>query len=221
MLPGISNSTHEVGLDVGRYVDYSALCIMEVHQYTSHRRDPFSLNFPTEYRFIVRHLERFQKSYTDTANYVSYLLHQAPFANNSRLVYDRTGVGDGLTDLFKASRMPARIKPVVFTAGHEVSHNVRSDSWSVPKQTLLSHLHTVFTTKHLYIPRDLALAPILLEELASLQVNITKAGNATFEPESSTQHDDLAFSVALATFFAIHDKLPILRNLKSTPRLDE
>ncbi|MCC6587424.1 MAG: hypothetical protein IT168_12080 [Bryobacterales bacterium] len=148
-------------------------------------------------------------------------MHQAPFVNKSQLVYDRTGVGDSLTDLFKASRLPARIRPVVFTGGHEVSHNVRSGSWSVPKQTLLSHLHTVFATKHLYIPRDLPLAPILLEELASLQVNITNSGNATFEPESSTQHDDLAFSVALAVFFAVHDKTPILRNLKSTPRLDE
>ncbi|MCC6586735.1 MAG: hypothetical protein IT168_08600 [Bryobacterales bacterium] len=210
----ISKQQYYLGADLGRERDYSALCLIDAHLLTKDERDPCTFNWITEWRFHVVHLERIPlgNSYVDVASYISDLLHQYPLARNSHLVFDATGGGLTFYDLLRTKIIPAKLRAVTFTGTGDPRQD--GDRWWIPKSLLLAHLHTLFATGHLHISSHLPLADRLLGELSSLQLRFTSSGHDTYEPDSSSKHDDLAMATALAAFFPVHSNSSIFPRLK-------
>lgn len=213
-MQSISKQKYYFGLDLGRERDPSAISIIDSHLLTKDERDPRTYEWITEWRFHVVHLERIPlgNSYVDVAAYVSDLLHQYPLARNSHLVFDATGGGLTFYDLLRTKILPTKIHAVTFTGSGEPRQD--GERWSIPKALLISHLHTLFATGRLRISSHLALADRLLDELSSLQLRFTASGHDTYEPDSSTKHDDLAMATALAAFFPVHSNSAIFPRLK-------
>jgi len=86
--------------------------------------------------------------------------------------------------------------PVFTSSGHEPGRTA-SGCHTVPKRDLLTALRAVVEARSLIIPRQLALAPDLFQELAGLR----QSG------QSTAKHDDLAMALCLAVWWAArHEK---------------
>ncbi len=195
------------GLDLGQNQDYSALSIIECVNNSVPSGIEYIKGFrppqpdPAKNEYHLGHLERFDlgTSYSVVVNKVSTLFNSEPFKNISKLVIDATGVGDGIFDMFTA----AGLKPVgiFFTGGNTVGKS--NKFLTVPKRDLVFNLLAMFETDKLKIASQLSHANILVNELLNFRVKINeKTGHDSYEHWREKDHDDLLFSVAIATWFA-------------------
>ena len=115
------------GLDLGQSQDFSALAIVE-HAGRDRERP-----------MLVRHLQRWPLGtrYPAVVEDVAALLARSPLAGAVRLAIDKTGVGAGIVDLFRASA--AASTPSPSPAGRSsrataTTTRSRSASWSPPSR---------------------------------------------------------------------------------------
>jgi hypothetical protein len=182
------------GLDLGKSADFSALAIMERTSKPDEAKPDKAV-----YHYACRHLQRWplQTTYTSIIADLAAMLAQEPLAGNCQLVVDGTGVGAAVVEMVRAAKLPAKLVPVLITAGHAVTKV--DGTLHVPKRELASTLVTVLQTGRLKI----ALLPereILERELGLFRVKVTSAGNETYEAWRERDHDDLVLSTALALF---------------------
>jgi hypothetical protein len=182
-----------LGLDLGQSQDYTALAVLE----KTWTADP---NHSGSYlsHYGVRHLRRWQlgTSYTRIIADLGDLVRRPPLCN-PLLVVDQTGVGAAVVDMVRQAQLPAALRPVLITAGHEA---VQGDSgYHVPKKELASLLQVLLQSRGLRIApmpeRDL-----LGKELLAFRVKVTVAANETFEAWRERDHDDMVLAVALAAW---------------------
>jgi hypothetical protein len=180
-----------LGLDLGQAQDFSALAIVEK---TWHQPAPAGR---PEGQYAVRHLQRWPlgTSYPQIVADVAALAGRPPL-DRPLLALDRTGVGAAVADLFRAARLPARLRPILITAGSSVVE-AEDGCAHVPKKELVSTLQVVLQTRRLRIA-PLPERELLLQEFQNFRVKITAAANETFEAWRERDHDDLVLAVALA-----------------------
>jgi hypothetical protein len=202
------------GLDLGQSQDYTALALLqaeEVPDESAPPREGRPDERPLVRRYSVRHLHRWAlgSKYAQIANDLGALLtdppqppppHPSLTLAGCDVVYDETGVGKGVGKLLSGAGLPAKLRPVLITAGHH--ENYSDGAWCVPKKQLVSVLQVLLQGRRLLVGKGLSLAEVLSKELAAFKVNVTAAGNESFEAWRERDHDDLVLAVALACWWA-------------------
>jgi len=179
-----------VGLDLGQKRDYTAVAVVERGG-----------QYPPCYD--LRHLERtrLNTSYTTVVDRVRRLMSTAPLYGQSTLVFDATGVGLPVLDLFKN----CGISPVAvnITGGASVSQAGRS--FHVPKRELIRTVAALLESGRFRWAESLPLCVDLIEELLNFGVRINRrTGRDSYEARGSAKHDDLVLAVSLACWYAEH-----------------
>ncbi|MGI8838660.1 MAG: hypothetical protein ACR2H4_18755 [Pyrinomonadaceae bacterium] len=182
-----------VGLDLGKSQDYTALCVLEMHENEAD---------PNEVTYHCRHLERFKlgTSYPDQVARVRALCLREPLRSNKpRLAVDQTGVGAAVVDLFRRGELNADLRPILIHGGNETTneHGV----YHVPKRELVGHCQVALQTGRLKIAADLPEVSILTQELQNFEVSISESGFDSYEARTG-KHDDLVLSLAMALWLA-------------------
>jgi hypothetical protein len=194
------------GLDLGAAKDYTALACVQRWP-----ADPVPAAVGSDrpprrpWRYAVRHLQTWPLGvrYTTVADDVRRL-YDDPRLTGSALVPDYTGVGRPVVDALRASRVRARLVPVLTTGGKLVHQNAEAGVWNVPKADLVARLQVLLQAGLVQVEQRLPLAARLRKELEGFRVTITKAKNETYAADAS-QHDDLLFAVMLAVWLGERD----------------
>lgn len=186
------------GLDLGCAADFTALASIQ------QTPAPADWNGPAGRHYAVRWLERYDLGtpYPVMVEKVKATVGREPL-KGSLLAVDFTGVGRPVVDILRAAKLHARLRPILITAGHEVTRDTKTGAYHVPKKELVSVLQVLSQQKRLRIApgikdakgRDIGEA--LRKELANFKVKITSSANETFGAWRDGQHDDLVLAVAL------------------------
>jgi hypothetical protein len=184
------------GLDLGQSQDFTALSILE----KTWQPDP---DKPEEQvaHYGVRHLKRWQLGtrYTAIIDEVGELVEKPPLCW-PLVGIDQTGVGKAVVEMFRTAGMKATIRPVLITAGHQITPG-DDGSIHVPKKELASCLQVLLQSRRLKVA-DGEHRETLVKELLAFKVMVTAAANETFEAWRERDHDDLVLSVAIAAWLA-------------------
>ncbi len=187
-----------VGVDLGQSQDYTAIAVVE-RVMTLTLLD--SGDVMEEVNFHLRHLERpaLGTKYTDIATRTVALLDQPPLTRDTPLVVDKTGVGNGVLDMF--TERGVQPEAVTITGGDTVTHE--SHHYKVPKRELVWNLVALNQTRRLKFAEGLSLVPALINELVNFKVKIDlKTAHDSYEAWRESIHDDMVLAVALACWYA-------------------
>jgi hypothetical protein len=183
-----------LGLDLGKSLDHTALCVLETHTVKDNRKEALK---------HCRHLQRFKlgTSYPHIVDTVRELCAREPLRSQKPwLAIDGTGVGNAVVDLFRQTPINAHLRPVVIHGGDTVvyEHGI----YRVPKRELVGCVQVALQTGRLKIAGELPDVGILTQELQNFQVQIsTTTAHDSYEARVG-QHDDYVLSVAIALWFA-------------------
>lgn len=193
----MSDPAYTVGLDLGQSQDPTALAALE------------SRHESAGWRHAARHLERYPlgtpyvsvpdlPGVPGVVDLVRTLLMRPPLPGCT-LAVDRTGVGRGVVDAFRAARLPCRLLAITITAGG----TVRREGWQlwVPKADLVAVVQVGLQSGRLTIAPRLPLTETLVRELKGFRVKTTAAGNETFSARER-EHDDMVLATACALWAA-------------------
>jgi hypothetical protein len=202
-----------LGIDFGQVHDYTALAIVEKSWVLTGPRNHWNYERTREERFSVRFLERMPLGtpYTDIVARIGQISRSFGDQTNLWLCADATGVGRPVVEMIRSLQLPRRMYAVKVTPGNTESCD--GIFYNVPKSHLIGNLILQFEGNMFKVCTDLDLADTLLEELGSLRVKVSTAGNDIYSTWRTSQHDDLLFAVALANWQAQKDKwyVPSLR----------
>jgi hypothetical protein len=195
-MPGAPAPEHVAGLDLGQQQDPTALAILE-KSWTPNPEPGRAGAFLSFYH--VRFLKRWPlgTSYPVIVREVAGLLARPPL-NHPTLAVDGTGVGRAVVDLFRQAELPADLRPILITAGHQITPG--DGGWlHVPKKELVSAVQMLLQARRLKIAK-LPERAVLNTELATFRVKVTVSANETFEAWRERDHDDLVLAVCLAAW---------------------
>jgi hypothetical protein len=212
----VSESDYYVGIDLGQSADFTALAVIQRVPVPIGPQQRGAKKHVCELH--LRHLERFplKTLYTQIADHVRDLLRGSPFTEDvldgfrvrkprTELILDKTGVGEGVTDIFKERYL----NPTVVTItgmGQRVNRNGMRD-YSVPKQDLVAALEVPFQKSTLKVAEGLELWPVLREELLNFRRKQNKVtAHISYEHWRESDHDDLVLAAALACWKATYKR---------------
>ena len=204
------------GLDLGSIADFSVLCTVERSPRFPPGTEPQRRTDRRRWRYAVRWLESWDLGtrYTDIVSDVRGRF-DTDALRWTRLAADMTGVGVAVVDQIRAAKVPARLTPVVITAGHKTTRDERTGEAHVPKKELVSTLLVLLQAGLVKWadPRTLpkageagayrAMLVKLEKELADFRVKLTRAANETFGGDKS-QNDDVVLALMLACWLGEH-----------------
>ena len=188
----MTNKAHVyVGLDLGQRRDYSALAVLERAEALTGEFDPVYWVHKRRTEYTVQHLERMRLGtpYPAVAGRVADVVRQLAAANYVTLVVDAGGPGMAVVDLLRAKDLPCTLLPVMITGG--ITEGRNGTVYAAPRSALMHGLKSMVQQGVLRIPDGLKETATLLKELGSLK-----------EKGGGTEHDDLAFALALAAWRA-------------------
>ncbi len=202
-----------LGLDLGKERDHTVLSLCErkwqLGDWSAAHHD-----YARRPVLVLRDLVRVPLStpYTEVPRLVKNVFtrheaispYQVPIKNNRNLVVDAGGVGGGVLDIIRQEQKTGYLGPMqlvpVFTSSGQEPGRTTSGCHTVPKRDLLTAIRAVVEAKTLIVPRRLAMASELFEELAGFR------GNG----RSTAKHDDLAMALSLAIWWATQQNKELL-----------
>jgi hypothetical protein len=195
--------------DPAKQRDYSAICVMERVKLRAYElvqngfEVPMTQTHEAE-EFHVRHLQRLAKgtNFVEQVEIVAALFNALPATREeAALCIDSGGLGKPLVDLAKKKGL----RPVsILLTGGQAETRVSRFELHVPRRVILTNLAVLIQNKMLKVAPDLAEAETLATELANVRLR-------AFASESSNDNvaDDLAFSVALASYYQTRRPTPL------------
>ncbi len=209
-----------VGLDLGQVHDYSALAVVERVQVFPVGESPGiqSIGGPPPQQVVwsewgrgggrdelhVRHLQRWPlgTAYDVIVDDVAALMRTDELFD-SWLVFDATGVGRGVKDMFMTAYRDQRMGGK-WPLPRTITGEGGSTGSSVAKRDLMSVLMVALQQDGLKISQELELARALQEELKAFRLKISKAGRDSYEfvRREGLGHGDLTIAVGLAAWLA-------------------
>ncbi len=192
-----------IGIDLGQKRDHTALVTVERLERFYGPTDEHSLDdnvHGLESVYVVRRaaLCPLGTPYPVIVNQTAELLYR-PELREARAVFDGSGVGVGVADMFKERyRRDRRIRhrPISLT----ITSGTTSRGWNVSKFNLISNLIRITQENRLFIPDDLELADKLRQEMRDFTLKYSKAGNVQFEADKESSHDDLVMALSYAVW---------------------
>jgi hypothetical protein len=196
-----------VGLDLGRQRDFTALAVVERTEQCPRGSDPDIA--PRIAHYAIRHLHRWPlgTAYTQIVEDTVAMLDRPPLPG-CVLVVDATGVGRAIVDMFqqalrlrsRQARPPARLVPVVITAGLHAT--CEDHCWRVPKRDLAGVMLALQGERRVTVSAMPETAT-LLREMQTFSVKTNPAtGHETLESWRERDHDDLLLASVLPLWFA-------------------
>jgi hypothetical protein len=120
------------------------------------------------------------------------------------LIVDGTGCGSAVCEMILSEARQAKLRgsmmEVGITAGSAVT-NVGPGRWNVAKKQLVSVVQVLLGNHRLHVGEQPETAT-LLRELSTFKVQISAAGNESYEAWREKDHDDLVLAVAIAAWAA-------------------
>lgn len=176
-----------ISVDLGQQQDYTAVSVIQAQERGG--------LVPT--RLNVVHLERFplKTPYTQQVMRVRSILEKLG-PQETYLIYDQTGVGRGVGEMFKLAGVNAH--GISIHSGDKVARE--GSDYSVPKKDLVGAIQLAFMSGRLKIA-DLPETPALMRELENFKIKIGSHLSALFSAWRETDHDDLVMSVAMACWY--------------------
>lgn len=205
---------YTIGLDLGQQRDYSALVIAErVHVIEGRSsEDCFERDAGRHVMnsYHLRHIQRFELGtpYTSVVDAVGELLRSPELLGHAVLLFDRTGVGGAVADLFTQAYMRGHLGAewplgVTLTAGFSKRGGiVGHGAGAVHKHDVVQRLYMLLEAGRIKIPLGLPLAEQLTKEIRAFRFKQNaQTGNLSFEAERESDHDDLVIALALAVWY--------------------
>jgi hypothetical protein len=196
-----------IGLDLGKYADYSALAsvtwtipVSVPHDWKADYNVPTLHRWPllTSYKDIGDEVIKFEKR-------ISEATLPAHVTLPPLLVVDATGVGEAVVECLyeqlAAAKAKGKLCGVTITAGQAATRGRKEGRCNVAKMVLVSVLQVLLGNRRLHLA-DQEYASVLLRELETFQMKATDALNVTYESLRERDHDDLVLAVALACWGA-------------------
>jgi hypothetical protein len=196
-----------IGLDLGKYTDYSALAsvtwtipVSVPHNWKADYNVPTLHRWPllTSYKDIGAEVIKFDQKLAEKAAPGQVTIPPL-------IVVDATGVGEAVVECLYEQLAAAKAKGnlcgVTITAGQAVTHGRRPGRCNVAKMALVSILQVLLGNHRLHLAEQ-DYARVLLQELETFQMKTTDALNVTYESLRERDHDDLVLAVALACWGA-------------------
>ena len=199
-----------IGLDIGKRVDPSAVCISTAElknddgktYYNIHRIERLPMVKYMDQAVILAEIltkswEQYQKE-MKTQGMARYPL--------PRISIDITGVGDGVSEiilsnpvirsLFKSAHF--QVFPVRFTHGDKITYTSKRDI-NLGKEALASRLQALSEMGQIKIPMTIKIKnPFLLQEFCDFDINTDETGRTTYGAIRSCSHDDMIIALGLA-----------------------
>jgi hypothetical protein len=181
-----------LGFDLGQSQDFTALNII---------RSTYADGAEPLHQLV--YLDRFKLgvSYVAVADAVVRLTKRPELGSEWRLVVDATGLGRPVCDLLRKALGDDARRLVAATITGSGKPSWKTVGASLPKHELVSNLLILLETGRLSIASGVAELDAFLTEAKSFQVQITKAGNDTYNAQEGF-HDDLVMSVSLSSWVA-------------------
>jgi len=208
-------ASYTIGLDLGKERDPSALVVAERVQFAPDGRSAEkSFNDDAGPLLVdayhVRHITRFELGtpYDAVVDAVSDLMSTRDLREDVMLVFDKTGIGGPVADLFNAAYRQGRLGRcfwplgVTLTAGYSRNGGPHG-YWqsTAPKQDVVQRLYLLLEQKRIQIPLGLPGAEQLTKELRAFRPKQNPTtGNLSFSAEHESDHDDEVISLALAVW---------------------
>lgn len=186
-----------VGLDLGQSQDHTAIAVVQRAELKG-TYDGMVHAWRKAAALRLRYLERMPLGipYPEMVDRVREVVEHRELAERCTLVVDGTGVGRPVVDLLQDAKLGCNILPVTITGwGAETSVH---GYYGVPKRDLITNLQVLLQQKKLQVAAGLEHGPLLVKEMAEMQVRVTPAGRELYGTWREGQHDDLTFAVALA-----------------------
>lgn len=179
--------THYIGLDLGQKQSYTALAIIERATVITGEQNRVTYEYPTERRFVLRHLERYplDTPYTDVIDNVCRLIRHPELSDQRAIALDAGGPGGSFIDSFRKARPNCRITGVTITSGSAITRT--GDNYRVPRTELLTLLRQAILSRSLLISDTMPDAHHLRHELLNFDLDL-----------QSRQTTDLVFACAFA-----------------------
>src|SRR5260221_1289808 len=191
-----------IGVDIGQANDPTAIVGVQKHEAFHVELDELGDPFwkpDAEAEFRVGKIERLPLNtpYPGVVRHVRELVSRPPYADNSDLVIDYTGVGRPVFDLFNSQG----INPIGVTITGGSSGTREGMIYRVPKAVLVARVQTLFHEKRLKIAKNLPEAAALVAELQDFRSEVSDTGNWKFNARSG-KHDDIVLTLAIAIWRA-------------------
>jgi len=185
-----------LGLDLGKWRDYTALCFLAGEERLGGNR------------YEIQAIERMTQGWTykrqiaRVREQLEKAIAQDPAVAGCALVIDETGVGAAVVEDFVHSDLPCAIHPVMITPGRgNATHDELHYRYHVPKYQLASTMSVLLEGNGLVMPPGLKYQETLFNELRAFTEKITQFGNQVYEAARESDHDDLTLALALAAWF--------------------
>jgi len=187
-----------VGIDVGKRQDHTAIVVLECAFHRAEHRNPVTQEYPTTAHLHVRYAESLPlgTDHLGLPGRVRSILNAQPGPyRRTHLIIDATGEST-LIEVLRRDRALTvdTFQPAVITGGYQT--NPLSGGYTgIPRPDLLTRLRTALGNEKLSLPDATSGVPELANEL----IHFRSDGG-------QTEHDDLVFALALATWqaFAHH-----------------
>jgi hypothetical protein len=211
---------HFVGVDLGKFVDPTALCVL-CRSLAIDKQSGLPLKGARGeflYTWEARALKRYPlgTAYTSIVADVVRIVQRPELQPYPRLVIDSTGCGAPVAEMFSAAlrNIPSvELFTVSITSGETFSdvtnlsrvNVVARGVWRVSKSQLIGAIRVVLEQRRFRISPDpdtgkpIEHAAVLIRELQSFREKITEAGNTTWEARQGA-HDDLILAACLPIF---------------------
>lgn len=197
--------SYVVGVDLGSARDYTAIAALEVVETPDVE---IGVRVPVVPDYIVRYELRdvdrlpLGQNYTDIVDQIVGYVNTAPL-RGCVLAVDFSGVGRPVFSMMEeAGLAPVGVQ---ITGGNGWSKEGRV--FNVAKSHLMSNLMKAIHKRTLRIPPDLPHVELVRQELQDLRTSTTAAGVVKVAAQEG-RHDDIALSIAVATFVAAHRPKP-------------
>jgi hypothetical protein len=206
-------ANYTLGLDLGKERDPSALVIAERVRITrpAPLRETNGKGYEPLDAYQVRHIVRFELGtpYDAVVDEVARLMTTEQLRGESLLVFDRTGVGGAVADLFQAAYMHGELGrcqwPLGITLTAGFGRGAGESGYyqtTAHKGDVIQRLYMLLERGLVKIPLGLPVADQLTKEVRAFRLKqSTSTGNLSFEAEREADHDDLVIALALAIWF--------------------
>lgn len=186
-----------LGMDLGKQSDPASIAIV-----TQTMRPHASRPKELEPVYFVRGLRRWPlgTDYAALADDVCKIVLMPPL-NSPPFAFDCTGPGIPFGDILRRLEPACHLRPITITAGANVTET-EFNAFNVAKRKLVGALVAVYASGRIKVRPDKdgsQEGKVLERQIQALTIQITKAGNETFEiPRDGSGHGDLAVACALA-----------------------
>lgn len=193
------------GVDLGTARDFTAISVLEVIEAPIVELNKLVPRVPDyEIRYDLRYVERLPlgQDYLAIVQQISTIVNTAPI-RGCTLAVDYSGVGRPVFTMLQE----AGLRPIGIQITGGGAWTREGQGFNVAKSFLMSNLLKLINKRQLHIPADLPDLDLLRAELQDLRTTTSAAGY-TRVSAAEGRHDDLALSLAVAAFAAVHRPKP-------------